>query len=114
MALAEVRMYSLLSTFAVVAAYRPEREGQLWPLLCFVVIVLVCFTLALGASWLWRQHERAAASDNTQVCTRAIGAVCSGIYVPLTAVNDPIFSSLMLSEGYALQPDVRRGLCLTA
>ena len=107
MALAEVRMYSisLSSTFAVVAAYRPEREGQLWPLLCFVVIVLVCFTLALGASWLGRQHERAAAQANTQVSANAIGAVCAGHYVPLTAVNDLIFSSLMLGEGYALQPD---------
>ena len=65
-------------------------------------------------SFFWRRKERqqqqqAQAQDsnaaNTNNPAYTITAVCRGTYLPLNQVNDPIFSSLMLGDGYAIKPE---------
>ena len=97
-----VHLYSLSlsSTFAVVAAYRPGVNESLWPLLWFVLTTLSGFSVTMILSFLWRKRE----AQNAQAEAGAMGAVCTGSLVPLTEVNDPIFSALMLGDGYAVTP----------
>lgn len=99
-----VHLYSLSlsSTFAVVAAYRPGVNESLWPLLGFVVTILSGFSVAMILSFLWRKREAQQAAAQADV--GAVGAVCAGSFVPLPGVNDPIFSALMLGDGYAIKP----------
>lgn len=115
-AISGVRMYSLSlsSTFAFVLAYRPGADNSIWPLIWFVLISFGCFTLSMFTSFFWRRKERqqqqqAQAQDsnaaNTNNPAYTITAVCRGTYLPLNQVNDPIFSSLMLGDGYAIKPE---------
>lgn len=72
-----------------------------------------CFTLSMFTSFFWRRKERqqqqTQAQDTTKTNTNnpayTITAVCRGTYLPLNQVNDPIFSSLMLGDGYAIKPE---------
>lgn len=93
---------SLSSTFAVVVAYRADVNESLWPLLGFVVTILSGFSIAMVFSFLWRKREAQQTAAQAEV--GAIGAVCAGSFVPLPGVNDPIFSALMLGDGYAIKP----------
>lgn len=107
-AMAGVHMYSisLSSTFAFVLAYRPNASASLVPLWCFIAVVVSCFSLALAVSFMWRGPSKpqvgALAGLDRGV---SISAVAAGKFVPLTEVNDQIFSSLMLGDGYALDPE---------
>lgn len=93
---------SLSSPFAVVVAYRADVNESLWPLLGFVVTILSGFSIAMVFSFLWRKREAQQTAAQAEV--GAIGAVCAGSFVPLPGVNDPIFSALMLGDGYAIKP----------
>ena len=93
---------SLSSTFVVVVAYRADVNESLWPLLGFVVTILSGFSIAMVFSFLWRKREAQQTAAQAEV--GAIGAVCAGSFVPLPGVNDPIFSALMLGDGYAIKP----------
>lgn len=93
---------SLSSTFAVVVSYRADVNESLWPLLGFVVTILSGFSIAMVFSFLWRKREAQQTAAQAEV--GAIGAVCAGSFVPLPGVNDPIFSALMLGDGYAIKP----------
>ena len=112
-AISGVRMYSLSlsSTFAFVLAYRPGADNSIWPLLWFVLISFGCYTVSMFTSFFWRrkerQHQQAQALSKAQesITANTITAVCRGSYLPLNQVNDPIFSSLMLGDGYAIKPE---------
>ena len=93
---------SLSSAFTVVVAYRADVNESLWPLLGFVVTILSGFSIAMVFSFLWRKREAQQTAAQAEV--GAIGAVCAGSFVPLPGVNDPIFSALMLGDGYAIKP----------
>lgn len=62
-------------------------------------------------SFFWRrkerQHQQAQAQTQTKesITANTITAVCRGTYLPLNQVNDQIFSSLMLGDGYAIKPE---------
>lgn len=108
-AIAGVRMYSLSfsSTFAFVLSYRFGTSDSIFPLICYVVIILSCFSLTTALSFGWRRRERAPKAKPITAQKEgetSLTAVAAGQYVPLTEVNDPIFSALMLGDGYALTP----------
>lgn len=112
-AISGVRMYSLSlsSTFAFVLAYRPGADNSIWPLIWFILISFGCYTVSMFTSFFWRRKERqhlqaqAQAKAQESVTANTITAVCRGTYLPLNQVNDPIFSSLMLGDGYAIKPE---------
>ena len=100
---------TITGSFALLMAYKIDNPHTLTAALYLALICGGCFSLALLTSFLWmkkdqRKAQQQAQAQHEQQMQNALTAVCAGTYTPLNEVADPIFSSLMVGDGYALKP----------
>lgn len=104
-----LRTITMTGSFALLMAYKIDNPHTPTAALYLALICGGCFTVALLTSFLWlkkdqRKAQKKAQEQHEQLMATALTAVCAGTYTPLNEVADPIFSSLMVGDGYAIQP----------